>query len=113
MRKPGTDDDHAQMSDFLCDFCGSTWTDDLPMVEGHQGSLICARCLAVAYRQVILANDNSAPEGYSCALCLLTKPEHAWLSPATGAVACRWCVNKSADMLEKDPDMGWAKPRQP
>lgn len=109
MRKAGTDDNNAQMSDFQCDFCGSEWAGELPMVEGHKGSLICGACLREAYRRVVLKGESVAGEGYSCTLCLLTKSEPAWES-ATGAVACRWCIEKSAKMLEKDPDYGWSAP---
>ncbi len=97
------------MSDFLCDFCGEEWTDERPMVEGHKGSLICGACLRQGYRLVVVRGLNAAEEGYSCALCLLTKAEPAWTG-GTGAVACRWCLDKSAAMLERDPDYGWKKP---
>lgn len=110
MRRDGTDEENAAMSDFLCDYCGSVWTEELPMVEGHKGSLICGVCLREAYRRVVLLNENSGEEGYSCALCLLTKSEPAWRSPSTGATACTWCIKKSAGMLAKDPDLGWKKP---
>ncbi|MEK6703565.1 MAG: hypothetical protein AABZ53_14990 [Planctomycetota bacterium] len=110
MRKPGTAEDNAQMSDFLCDFCGCEWTEELPMIEGHKGSLICGACLREACRRVVVLGENSAEEGYSCTLCLLTKAEPAWLSKATGAVVCHWCIDRSATMLAKDKDMGWTKP---
>lgn len=110
MRREGCDENNAQMTDFLCDFCGGTWTEDLPMVEGHKGSLICGACLREAFRRVVVLGENSADEGYACALCLLTKPEAAWRSPATGSTACRWCINRSATMLAKDPDSRWTKP---
>lgn len=109
MRKPGIDEANAQMSDFLCDFCGSEWTEELPMVEGHKGSIICGACLREAYRRIVVQGASLAEEGYSCTLCLLTKPEPAWVS-ASGAVACRWCIEKSASMLVKDSDSGWQAP---
>ena len=49
MRKPGCDEENLLPTDFLCDYCGNTWSDDRPMVEGHRGSLVCARCLSLAY----------------------------------------------------------------
>ena len=48
MRRPGTDENDVKMSDVLCDFCHRAWTEDVPMIEGHRGSCICARCLTVA-----------------------------------------------------------------
>jgi hypothetical protein len=110
LRKDGINEDAAQMSDFLCDYCGSEWTEDLAMVEGHKGSIICGVCLREAYRRVMVLDENNADEGYSCALCLLTKSEKAWRSSATGATICTWCINRSAKMLDKDPDTGWKKP---
>jgi hypothetical protein len=110
MRREGTDEDAAVMGDFLCDYCGGAWTEDLAMVEGHKGSIICGVCLREAYRRVVVLGESSGEEGYSCALCLLTKPEPAWRSAATGATVCRWCINRSATMLAKDPESGWAKP---
>jgi len=110
MRKEGIDEENAQMSDFLCDYCGTEWTEDLAMIEGHKGSIICGVCLREAFRQVIVLGQNNAEEGYSCNLCLLTKAEPAWKSSATAATICAWCINRSGGMVAKDSDSGWKKP---
>ena len=34
---------------FRCDFCRSGWDERLAIVEWHRGSIICGRCLSVAY----------------------------------------------------------------
>jgi hypothetical protein len=51
------------VSDFLCDFCGRAWDGAFPMVEGHQGSLICGGCLSVAWLEVGVAAARGAPAG--------------------------------------------------
>jgi len=111
MRKPGADEDNIQPTDFLCDFCGCEWTEELPMVEGHKGTLICGACLREAYRRVLLAGESSGAEGYACTLCLLTKTEPAWESPSLPpATACKWCIERSAKLLAKDPETKWTIP---
>ncbi|MBK7403524.1 MAG: hypothetical protein IPJ41_02535 [Phycisphaerales bacterium] len=82
MRRPGCDEDNLAMSDVLCDFCESIWTEELPMVEGHHGSCICGRCLTIAYTEVALHDLNAAPAGYKCTLCLEERPDAAWASPS-------------------------------
>ena len=46
MRKPGTNENNVEMTDVLCDFCQREWSEDIPMVEGHQGSCVCGNCLS-------------------------------------------------------------------
>ena len=111
MRKPGTDSDHVQMSDVLCDFCGAEWTDTLPMVEGHQGSTICGRCLADAYRAVVLRADAAPIPGARCSLCLEERKEPMWRREGAPALVCQRCIKQSAAVLAKDKDLGWEKPR--
>jgi hypothetical protein len=71
------------------------------------------------------------PEHIACSLCLLNKRGDYWQSPVRasvvaplageakggvdiepepGAVICRWCIERSAGMLEKDPESGWKRP---
>jgi hypothetical protein len=109
MRKPGTDENDVQMSDVLCDFCGAEWTEELPMVEGHQGSTVCGRCLTEAYRVVVLRKEGAGETGAKCTLCLENRDEPEWKG-ATGAVGCRRCINQSAAILAKDKEMGWGRP---
>ncbi len=99
---------------FKCDFCRRSWADDLPMVEGHQGSLICARCLTVAYTTLVVSEDAPLPKGgATCTLCLEERTQPEWRSPLHDeAVVCLRCVKQSATTLEKDPDFGWKKPER-
>jgi hypothetical protein len=120
MRKPGTDENDVQMSDVLCDFCRREWTEDVPMVEGHRGSCLCARCLTVAYAEIVLSGNDTAPAAYACPMCLEDDHdrralgrggEPGWRSPANeDAVICRRCIELAANSLEKDKDSGWKKP---
>ena len=117
MRREGTDESNVQMSDVICDSCGSVWTDDRPMVEGHQGSCICGPCLSVAYAEVALQpNDDEPCVERTCTLCLENKGETPgetqwWVSPMNeSAVFCRQCIKRAAGVLHKDPDIPWFKP---
>ncbi len=96
---------------FKCDFCMKPWSEGLPMVEGHQGSLICAHCLSVAYTALALNNENSAPAGYTCSMCLEQRDDPAWVSPIRAeGVICKRCARQAATGLQKDPDSNWQKP---
>ncbi|MFO0830415.1 MAG: hypothetical protein U0637_01100 [Phycisphaerales bacterium] len=126
MHRPGSNPESMAGSDFLCDFCGQTWADDRPMVEGHKGSLVCGKCLSLAYASVVVRNAGVVvPEHIACVMCLLNKSGDYWQSPLRvtmvggaadihpepGACICRWCIEKSGAMLEKDPDSGWRRPQ--
>ncbi len=120
MRKPGTDETDVQMTDVLCDFCHREWTADVPMLEGHQGSCVCGRCLTLAYADVVVAGRDTAPGGYTCPMCLEAAEDRAalnragepgWQSPVVDdAVMCRRCIKLAAGALEKDKDLGWKRP---
>src|SRR6476660_5354210 len=102
MRKPGTDPENVQMSDVLCDFCRREWTDDLPVIEGHQGSIICGHCVAAAYRAILLEKKATAPAGSTCTMCLEPRTDPSWASPThPEAVACKRCINQAAAALSK------------
>lgn len=95
MRREGCDEENLQPTDFLCDYCGSTWSDDRPMVEGHRGSLVCAKCLSLAFDllwnqapawdgvspQPPVPPDQTMPEGALCRMCLEHREEPCWQSP--------------------------------
>jgi hypothetical protein len=111
------DEDNAQPEDFICDFCRNSWAEDRAMVEGHKGSLICASCLTVAFREVALPTGGGGvplAERGTCTLCLAPTSEPVWVSPAyPEASACRKCVKQSAAILEKDQKgepNGWKRP---
>lgn len=119
MRKPGTDESNVQMTDVLCDFCGREWSEDVPMIEGHRGSCLCARCLELAYVEVIVNRGNTAPGEYTCPMCLEAGADRAaldragepgWSSPVREAVICRRCIGLAAESLGKDKDFGWRPP---
>lgn len=111
MRKPGSDPDNLSMSDFLCDFCGQYWTDVRPMVEGHEGSLICSECLKVAHVEVLVAKASSLGPGAKCVLCLEERKDANWQSPMfEQAVACARCIRQASTALAQDPDSGWSRP---
>jgi hypothetical protein len=113
MQRPGIDEHNAQPEDFLCDYCGNRWATDRPMVEGHRGSLICGRCLTLAYLEIIVRSaGQNPPPGETCTMCLQEKVEPHWRTPARepGPIICRWCIEKSARMLEKDRDTEWSRP---
>lgn len=117
-------DPSAQGNDFFkCDFCRQPWSDDRPMVEGHKGSLICGRCLAVAFDELWNRGAGVRPAGVgpdssahdralaTCTLCLELRDEPYWYSPLHPEVGiCRRCTKQSAVMLERDPDSGWKRP---
>lgn len=96
---------------FKCDFCRAGWREDLPMVEGHEGSLVCASCLSVAYLEVVVQEMPNAPAGVKCTMCLEHRKDPCWQSPAhDGAVICLRCIKQAATGLEKDPEYGWRRP---
>lgn len=113
MQRPGCDPNNVQMSDILCDFCHSQWVEELPMVEGHHGSVVCGKCLTVAYRGVVQAGVNTTPAGYTCTMCLEQRADPAWQSPMyPEAAICKRCINQAAGALSKDPESGWKRPER-
>lgn len=111
---------HDEASDgeitFRCDFCRSAWDENLAMVEGHRGSIICGRCLAVAYAELVhLRSGRPCQPEEKCILCLEEqRTDLHWESPVyPGVLACKRCVKQSAGVLHKDKDIAWAKPAAP
>jgi len=115
MYRPGTDPDNVEMSDVLCDFCHSPWTADLPVIEGHQGSVICGKCVRVACLEVGPGGGHEAHGGESrggkCRMCLEEREEPCWASPLDeSARICLRCIEMAAEALESDPDIPWRRP---
>ncbi|MEC9373745.1 MAG: ClpX C4-type zinc finger protein, partial [Planctomycetota bacterium] len=54
---------------FKCDFCRRGWSEERPMIEGHQGSLICGPCMSAAFVDMA-AGEQRAEAGYTCTMCL-------------------------------------------
>lgn len=111
MRREGADEENLTMEDFLCDFCGRSWTDDRPMVEGHRGSCICGACVTVAWTELIEIGSGAelAPDE-TCVLCLEERPGDVWRSPVREVAACKRCIKQTAGTLHKDRDIAWTKP---
>lgn len=111
MHRPGTDPDNMTMQDFLCDFCMKHWEDHRPMVEGHQGSLICSECLKVAYVEVLMSKTGSGDPAVKCRLCLEERKGLSWRSPRDEAAqVCERCIRQASTAMAQDPDSGWTKP---
>lgn len=116
MHRPGSNPLDMQPPDFICDFTGRSWDGSFPLVEGHQGSLICGDALRIAFTEVVLLGHDSKPAGATCVMCLEQRDDPGWQSPVPtgdreeGAVICRRCIRQSSTRLEKDPDWGWTKP---
>ena len=116
MHRRGANPMDMQPNDFVCDFTGRTWDGMFPMVEGHQGSLICGDALRIAFTEVVLLGNDTMPEGATCTMCLEERKDPGWQSPiavredGAAAVICRRCIRQSSTRLEKDPDWEWQKP---
>jgi hypothetical protein len=111
MRRPGADENNLSPTDFVCDYCSSTWSEQRPMVEGHRGSLICGVCLTLAFDELWnRGGGGGIPPESTCALCLERRDETHWASPVMGVHACKRCVKQSAVMLERDEEAGWTRP---
>lgn len=87
-----------------CDFCGTDWDGQSPVIEGHRGSVICLSCLQRALK------DLAPPDGpYACTLCLReripTTVERWAHSNHPTTYACKSCVLQTADVFDRDPDV--------
>ncbi len=95
-----------------CDFCGIDWDMVKPMIEGHQGSILCIDCLAAAIDGA--AERDSA---FKCTLCLreLDPGERAWAHPTApteaheDAVVCWDCLQQADRAFAKDEDTDWQR----
>ncbi len=111
MRREGTDPNNVRIEDVLCDFCRQSWALEIPVIEGHQGSIICGTCMSVAWRCMTDA-EGVGDEGstFSCTMCLEMREDARWESPLSGARICARCVKLAATALEKDKESGWKRP---
>lgn len=107
MHRPGCDPVDMRPDDFLCDFCLTAWDGQGPVVEGHQGSLICGACLRNAWTAVRATDSQPGP--VRCVMCIEERSEPFWRGTArTEAVICRRCTLQAAAALKKDPDHRWS-----
>ena len=110
MHRPGMNPDNVQMTDILCDFCLSPWNEEGYFIEGHQGSVICGKCLAVAYIEV-MGEGVGVGDDKKCTMCLEERSESGWRSPVNEqAFICKRCIKLAANTLSKDPDSDWEVP---
>lgn len=107
-------DTKGHVIESLCDYCRRTWLPDGDeiMIEGHQGSLICLKCLSAAYRAVVLMKLGDEFKGRQCMMCLEDRDQPQWESPVCeGTRVCLRCIKQAATALEKDPETGWERPK--
>lgn len=116
MYRTGTDPNNVRTGDVLCDYCHREWSTDIPMIEGHRGSCICGRCLAIAIMEIGGNGDGGEssgqlPPGLKCTMCLEERDEPMWRSPLNEyAAVCRRCIMLASETLEKDADTDWSPP---
>jgi len=97
-----------------CDFCGTDWDEVLPMIEGHQGSILCLACLKLATDQIAPAEDS-----FKCTLCLMEQDAQTavWQHPDKPTAAnpdaalCHSCMKQAMGAFSKDPDTDYKAPR--
>jgi len=75
-----------------------------PMIEGHQGSILCLNCLGRAIDEATDFDDRS-----KCTMCLrdLEGDERGWSS--SGAMVCYDCLQQADRAFDKDPDTEWTR----
>ena len=85
-----------------CDFCHTDWDQNLPMIEGHRGSVICLACFQQALDHASVSEDE-----FHCTLCQQTLPGSVrhWSSPTTSAAVCWPDIRQAAKAFHKDKDI--------
>jgi hypothetical protein len=103
-----------------CDFCGVDWDEELSMIEGHKGSVLCLACLKRALDEATPADDP-----FKGTLCLSDHPAGTkrWLHPEAkpspglnaDAPLCWDCIRLAAKGFHKDPeiDFRWDSSKYP
>jgi len=111
MHREGINPDNVQPEDILCDFCGKpAWSRGEPCVEGHQGSIICGKCLTVAYNELVISDVEMSTEE-KCRMCLEHRDDSVWFGVVDPpAPICLRCVKQSAAVLNKSKHWEWVKP---
>lgn len=96
-----------------CDYCSRVWDPEGTelMIEGHQGSLLCLKCLSLAYADVVVHRGGFENQGKKCTMCLEERDQPEWESPVNDGIrVCLRCIKQAATALEKDPETGWKRP---
>jgi hypothetical protein len=99
-----------------CDFCNVQWDPETGpiMIEGHQGSLMCVKCISAGFSALVYMSQGEDQRGELCKMCLEKRQQPAWLSPMIDdARACLRCIKQGATALEKDKDARWTRPARP
>lgn len=95
-----------------CDFCGTDWDMTQPMIEGHQGSILCLGCLAAAIEKAA-----ESPGDFKCTMCQrdLDAGEKAYAPDPRPedandqATVCWDCTQQADRTFAKDPDTDWER----
>ncbi|MHB1157294.1 MAG: hypothetical protein ACYC26_10710 [Phycisphaerales bacterium] len=102
--------------ELACDFCGVTWDQVKPMIEGHRGSILCLACLAKAIEQA-----EESEEAFTCTMCRVEREAgmkrwHFEPRPAHAnqeGVICWDCVQQADRAFGKDTDVDWTRKLPP
>lgn len=95
-----------------CDFTGIDWDEEIPMIEGHRGSIICLDALVKA-----VDGASEVTEEVECTMCRRKKqpPERMWQPTeshenANPAAAICWdCIQQADRSFSRDPDTEWER----
>mgnify|MGYP006299636091 CR=1 FL=1 len=90
-----------------CDFTGTEWDEQIPMIEGHRGAVICLDALKLAIEQA-----SEAEEPFTCTLCRREREagKKMWRHPEPpdganpDAVVCWPCINMADRAFGEEPD---------
>lgn len=93
-----------------CDFTGEDWDNEAPMIEGHQGSVLSLKALALA-----IDHAAAVDEGTQCTMCRKHyKPGDKMWKPnplppeANPAAAICWdCIQQADKAFAQDRDIDW------
>ena len=99
-----------------CDFCGTDWDMEKPMIEGHKGSILCIDCLARGIEEA-----KPAPAGFMCTMCRQdyeagTKayiPLERAPNANPKAVICWDCLQQADRTFARDKDTDWERRIEP
>ena len=111
MHRKGMNPDNVQPEDILCDYCAvPAWSENIPCIEGHQGSVICGNCLSIAFNYAINHKDRIITD-QQCRMCLEHRDDNGWegkIDPV--AIICVRCIRQASGALHKSKHWDWTKP---